>query len=174
MGGSQPHLCVLGFGTLDTKRSPSDLLPYLPKFRSMFTKLPKNAEEVKSAVINVNLEEVECVTTASVKVRGPPLCLQVRKVTDEHHQTSVIAMLKLDPVQKRLAEEEFTTKYCNWEIADWNELEWDKVKDLQVRDLLAERQKMAQIAQQAQCLRCPNFLKHVGYWDYNWLKDKSD
>lgn len=70
-------------------------------------------------------------------------------------------MLKSDPVQKKLAEEEFTTKYCDWGSQDWNELEWDKVKDLQVRELLTERQKVAHIAQQGQCLNCPNFLKHV-------------
>lgn len=43
----------------------------------------------------------------------------------------------------------------------WDELDWGKVKDLQVRELLVERQKMADIAQNAQCLKCPHFLKHV-------------
>lgn len=131
----------------------------------MFSKLPNRAEDVGSAVTSVNLEDVECVTVTVVKVRGPPWYLQVRKGIDEHDQINVAALLKSDPVQQKLAEEEFTTKYCEWESADWNELEWDKVKDLQVRELLAERQKMAQICQQGNCLRCPNFLKHVGLCD---------
>jgi antiviral helicase SKI2 len=127
----------------------------------MFSKLPTRAEDVKSAVGSVDLEDVECVTVTAVKVRGPPWYLQVRKGIDECDQTNVAALLKLEAVQRKLAEEDFTTKYCDWESADWNELEWDKVKDLQVRELLSERQKMAHIAQQAQCLGCPNFLKHV-------------
>ena len=127
----------------------------------MFNELPKTAEDVKSAVISVNLEDVECVTVAVVKVRGPPWYLQIRKGIDESDQINVTTILKSDPVQEKLAEEEFTTKYCDWGSPDWNELEWDKVKDLQVRELLTERQKLTHIAQQGQCLKCPNFLKHV-------------
>jgi antiviral helicase SKI2 len=148
---------------LDARRSPSDLLPHLPRFRSMFSKLPRRAEEVKSAVTSVNLEDVECVTITVVKVRGPPRYPQARKGIDEHDQINITAMLKSDPMQKELAEEEFTTKYRDWNSTDWNELEWEKVKDLQVRELLVERQKMAQVAQQGQCLECPDFLKHVGF-----------
>ncbi len=140
----------------------------------MFSKLPKRAKDVESAVISVNLEDVECVTVTSVKVRGPPWYLQVRKCIDEHDQINVAAMLKSDPVQKKLAEEELTTKYCDWESADWNELEWDKVKDLQVRELLAERQKMAQIAQQAHCLSCPIFQKHVCSPDVSCFKNRAN
>jgi antiviral helicase SKI2 len=140
----------------------------------MFSKLPKRAEDIKSAVTAVNLEDVECVTLTVVKVRGPHWYLQVRKGIDEHDQINVAAMLNSDPVQKQLAEEEFTSKYSDWESADWNELEWDKVKDLRVRELLSERQKMAQIAQQGQCLRCPSFLKHVGSSRLRLRKDKTD
>ncbi|ERF76723.1 hypothetical protein EPUS_02262 [Endocarpon pusillum Z07020] len=169
VGGPRPHLSVLEIRTLEGRRSPSDLLPYLPRFRSMFSELPKIAEDVKSAVISVDLEDVECVTVAVVKVRGPPWYLQIRKVIDEGDQINVTAMLNSDPVQKKLAEEEFTTRYCDWGDPDWNELEWDKVKDLQVRELLTERQKWAHIAQQGQCLKCPNFLKHFTMQHDEWL-----
>lgn len=127
----------------------------------MFGKLPKTAEDVKSGVISVNLEDVESVTVTIVKVRGPPWYMQIKKGIDEHDQTNIAALLNSDPVQKKLTEEEFIMKYCDWTAADWNELEWDKVKDLHVRELLIERQKMGNIAQQAQCIKCPNFLKHV-------------
>jgi antiviral helicase SKI2 len=140
----------------------------------MFSKLPTRTEDVKSAVTGVNLEDVECVTVTVVKVRGPHWYLQVRKGIDEHDQINAAAMLNSDPVQKQLAEEEFTSKYSDWESADWNELEWDKVKDLRVRELLTERQKMAQIAQQGQCLECPNFLKHVGSSRYSPRRDNAD
>jgi antiviral helicase SKI2 len=131
----------------------------------MFSQLPRRAEDVKSSVTSVNLEDVECVTVTVVKVRGPPWYLQIRKGIDENDQINVAAMLKSDPVQRELAEEDFTAKYCHWESADWEELEWEKVKDLQVRELLAGRQTLARIAQQKQCLSCPNFLRHVGFLD---------
>jgi antiviral helicase SKI2 len=127
----------------------------------MFSKLPGRADEVKSAMTSVNLEDVESVTVTTIKVRRPPWYLQIREGIDEHDQIDVSAMLKSDPVQKQLAEEEFTTKYSNWESEDWNELEWDKVKQLEVRELLIERRKTAQVAQDGYCLKCPHFLKHV-------------
>jgi antiviral helicase SKI2 len=161
VSGPRPHLSVLEISTLEAKCSPSDLLPCLPRFRPMLSKLPKRAEEVRSAVISVNLEDVECVTVTAVKVKGPPWYLQIKKGIDGYDQINVAAILKSDPVQKKLAEEDFTANYGDWESADWNELEWDKVKDLQVRELFVERQKMAQIAQHGHCLQCPNFLKHV-------------
>lgn len=72
-------------------------------------------------------------------------------------------MLKSDPVQKKLVEEELTTRHNDWKSSDWDELEWDNVKDLQVRELVAERKKMADVAQQADCLKCPKFVKHVSF-----------
>ena len=71
------------------------------------------------------------------------------------------AILRLDAVQKQIVEEEFTKLYSSWILPTWDELDWSKVKDLQVRELLVERQKMATIAQNAESLNCPNFVKHV-------------
>ena len=127
----------------------------------MFSGLPERAGEIKSAVTNVNLEDVECVTVTAIKVRGPPWYLQVRKGIDQQDQIDVGAVLKSDPVQKQFAEEEFTTKYSDWKSDDWDELEWDRVKQLEVRELLIERRKMAQVAQDGYCLKCPDFVKHV-------------
>jgi antiviral helicase SKI2 len=71
------------------------------------------------------------------------------------------AILRLDAVQKQIVEEEFIKLYSSWTSPTWDELDWSKVKDLQVRELLVERQKMATIAQNAESLDCPNFVKHV-------------
>lgn len=64
-------------------------------------------------------------------------------------------------MQKQVVEEEFIMLYSSWISPTWDELDWSKVKDLQVRELLVERQKMATIAQNAESLNCPNFVKHV-------------
>jgi antiviral helicase SKI2 len=71
------------------------------------------------------------------------------------------AILKLDAVQKQLVEEEFIKTYSSWTFNAWDELDWAKVKDLQIRELLVERQKMATIAQSAESVDCQNFVKHV-------------
>lgn len=64
-------------------------------------------------------------------------------------------------MQKQIIEEEFIKTYSSWTSAAWDELDWAKVKDLQIRELLVERQKMATVAQNAESLGCPNFVKHV-------------
>jgi antiviral helicase SKI2 len=64
-------------------------------------------------------------------------------------------------VQKQVVEEEFIDLYSSWVSPAWDELDWSKVKDLQVRELLVEREKMATIVQNAESLNCPNFVKHV-------------
>lgn len=48
-----------------------------------------------------------------------------------------------------------------WTSKVYNEQDWTKVNELSIRELLAERSKMADIAQNAKCLECPDFLKHV-------------
>ena len=73
----------------------------------------------------------------------------------------LISILKLDAVQKQIIEEEFIKTYSSWISAAWDELDWAKVKDLQVRELLVERQKMATVVQDSESLGCPNFAKHV-------------
>jgi antiviral helicase SKI2 len=54
------------------------------------------------------------------------------------------------------------TKYTkSWLNSAWDEVDWSKVKELQVRDILAQREAQVQIIQSCHCLSCPNFLKHV-------------
>jgi antiviral helicase SKI2 len=135
----------------------------------MFRDLPKKAEEVKSVITSVNLEDVECVTATLVKTTGPSWNVQLKRGINDNDENKASGIMQSDSVQRRLAEEAFTAKYSDWESADWNELDWDKVKDLRVRELLAERRTMAEIAQQAHCLSCPQFLKHVSDREA-WIK----
>ncbi|EXJ78407.1 hypothetical protein A1O1_08807 [Capronia coronata CBS 617.96] len=150
-GGPFPHLNVLEVSDVDATRSTRDLLPYLPRLRMMFTPLPNQAARVKCGPVQVPLDDVECVTQTIVKVRGPHWYIKVAKV------------------QKRFAEEEFVNVYSSWISTAWDEQEWSRVHELQVRELLLERMKMAQIVQNAQCLDCPNFVKHYGMQHDEWL-----
>ena len=83
-GGPNPQVKVVAIGLLGAKRQNRDLLPYLPVFRPMFGPLPTDVNEIKAQVIQVPLEDVECVTMTSVKVRGPPWTIQFSKGIDHN------------------------------------------------------------------------------------------
>lgn len=53
------------------------MLPYLPRFRPMFESLPTDASQVKSGMTQVMLEDIECVTTTSVKIKGQAWTIQL-------------------------------------------------------------------------------------------------
>lgn len=72
-------------------------------------------------------------------------------------------------MQKQFAEEDFVNTYSSWDSSIWDEQDWNKVHDLHIRELLAERTKVATIVQNAKCLDCPNFLKHYGMQHDEWL-----
>ncbi|KAL2446187.1 Antiviral helicase SKI2 [Exophiala dermatitidis] len=150
-GGPYPHFNVLEISDIDAKRSTRDLLPYLPCMRGMFTPLPNEPDRVKIGPTQVSLDDVECVTQTIVKVRGPHWYIKVAKV------------------QRQFAEKDFVNLYSSWTSTAWDEQEWSKVHELQVRELLMDRTKMAQIVQSAKCLECPNFVKHYGMQHDEWL-----
>lgn len=68
--------------------------------------------------------------------------------------------------QERFIENEFLKDYSDWTSRAYDEQEWTKVTELSVRELLALRAKAAESAQNAKCLDCPDFLKHVRFVHY--------
>jgi len=66
--GFSPTLQVLEFGHADASRRTSDLLPYLPEFRQMFTPLPSRKGLLRLHVASVPLSDVECITQTVLKV----------------------------------------------------------------------------------------------------------
>lgn len=84
-------------------------------------------------------------------------------------QVDLRSLLSSQLVQKSFAEEEFVQVYSSWISSAWDEQDWNKVHDLPVRELLVERQKVADLVQNAKCLSCPNFVKHFGMQHDEWL-----
>lgn len=70
-------------------------------------------------------------------------------------------MLKTATEQKKFAEKDFIENYADWVSPAYNEQDWSKAQELKIRELLSERSKVAAICQNAKCLECPHFLKHV-------------
>lgn len=77
--GLEPTVLVLELGSSGAKRQASDLLPYLPVLRSLFARLPYETSEMKLRTASIPLSDVECITKAIIKVRGPLWTLRIRK-----------------------------------------------------------------------------------------------
>lgn len=77
--GASPNLQVFEFGPLESKRNPSDILPYLPIFRSHFSPLATSPHEMTLKTQKIPLADVECVTSTLVKMGGPTWYLNIRK-----------------------------------------------------------------------------------------------
>lgn len=75
------------------------------------------------------------------------------------HDPSQTASMDRDPPQE--AVDEILTLCDDWTSSEWDELDWYKVKDMTVREILDKRKRVTAIAQDAKCLHCPNFVKHV-------------
>ncbi|KAJ5776932.1 hypothetical protein N7520_000178 [Penicillium odoratum] len=152
-GGPVPYLQIYEIGTISSKRHPSDILPFLPIFRPYFQALPPNSASMHLKTIRVPLEDLECVTNTQVKVGGP-VWTALRK--------------NPRPESNKFADKELTRYTDSWLNTAWDEVDWSRVKELQVRDTLAQRQAQVDIMQSCHCLSCPNFMKHFEMQHDEW------
>ncbi|KAL4778196.1 armadillo-type protein [Aspergillus varians] len=149
-GGPSPVIQILEIGKLASKRHPSEILPFLPAFRGFLNPLPTRAIDMNLKVFKIPITDIECVTNTSVKLGGPSWYLNIRKEA------------------VKFADKELF-KYCSsWTTPTWDELDWARIKELQLRDILDQRSKQANIAQSCEALKCPNFLKHFEMQRDEW------
>src|SRR5258708_6658355 len=79
-GGGEGHVVqALELGALHPKRTPGDLLPFLPQFRQLMASLPRDSADLDLRVKSIPLENVECVTNTVIKLDGSPWYLRVKK-----------------------------------------------------------------------------------------------
>jgi len=140
-GGSSKTIHVCEIRTRRDQRDSTDLLPYLPKYRSMLTKLPQLKKQIQIKTLQIPLSDLECVTNTVLKGVIPEI------------------FNGGDPMQK--AKDQLHQLCQSWESDEWNEIDWSRIKDLQLRDILVNRVEQATIAQNAACFSCPQFIKHV-------------
>lgn len=69
----------------------------------------------------------------------------------------------------KLAQDQFVPLCQSWNYQDWDEYDYDRIKALKFKEIEMARRKAGQEATQRECLKCPNFLKHVG--DPLFVKD---
>ncbi|KAI5286681.1 hypothetical protein KEM54_006598 [Ascosphaera aggregata] len=144
------YLHVLDFSPILAKRSPTDTLPYLDRFRKNFTPLAETHKDMILETRKVALEDVECVTETVLPTNRPPFTLTSPK------EKQGLAKRELVPLSKQ------------WDHAVWKELDWGRIKELQVREILAEREQQVAVIESSYCLTCPQFLRHYEMQHDEW------
>lgn len=139
--GATLTLHVVEIRTRRDQRDSTDLLPYLPKYRKLFTKLPEFKKHISTKVVHIALADLECLTDTVVK--------------------GVIPEIFDGGDGYTLAKEELFRLCSSWELDEWNELDFSRIKDLHLREILTKRFEAAAISQKAGSLKCPQFIKHV-------------
>lgn len=145
--GSPPTVHVLEIRTRRDARDSTDLLPFLPKYRELFTKLPQSSKHISFKNLHVAVSDLECVTRTVVK--------------------DVDGLFGGDGYAD--AKEEVFQLCRDWNNPAWNEHDWVKIHDMQLREVIQKRDAVAKVAQEGHCLSCPTFLKHFAMLHDEWL-----
>ena len=139
------------------KRLDADFLPYLPRFRRRFVPLPQTEAELQLRTVTLPLSDVEALTSTQI-------------------QMDVGAVLQKDDDAMAKVKTELLATCSSWTSSNWNELDYSKyLKEMPLRNLIDERNKAAKIAQECQCIHCPDFPKHFAMAHDQWIiRDKID
>ena len=81
--GSTPTVELLSMAAKNPTRHSSDLLPYLPRFRSFYGPLPTAIAEMELKIIRVPLQDVEALLNHVIKVNRPVWCFKFHKGIDD-------------------------------------------------------------------------------------------
>lgn len=148
--GLTPTLELLSLGRRNPTRHPSDLLPYLPKFRPLFEKLPTDIAEMELKVLKIPLGDIDTVTKTVIQIGTDEL--------PKHGQEAT-----------KFAAGEAAKICAAWNHPNWDELDWSRIKELRTREILEHRKQEATKCQQARALDCPDFVKHFSMLHDEWL-----
>jgi antiviral helicase SKI2 len=129
----------------------SDDLPYLGQLAQHFASLPNKFAELSLRTTFVPLSDIECVTETIIKADAPLKAFTSKKES------------------KQFATDQLLPLVQSWAFQDWDELNWRKIKDLTVQNLLDERKKIGDEAQDKKCLTCPKFLQHYTMQHDEWV-----
>ncbi|RYP42816.1 hypothetical protein DL770_011630 [Monosporascus sp. CRB-9-2] len=145
----QPTVHVFEIKTGRETRDTTDILPFIPELRNLFTPLPRTKRQVTAKTLHVPLSDVECLTGNIVA-----------GVVPEYFQ-------KGDAHQS--AKERILDICKTWDSGIWNEMDFSKVKSLPLQEILGKRKEEAQVIQATATTPCPNFLKHFAMCHDQWL-----
>ncbi|KAF2226282.1 NUC185 domain-containing protein [Elsinoe ampelina] len=149
--GPNPTVSVLEFGFKQPRRrQDNDLLPCLPRFRRRFAPLPQKESEMKLRQMMVPINDIECMTKTLLNA-------------------DVTAIQgKLQEAMKGI-KAELLASCSSWTSSIWEEMDYSKLKEVGIRNIVDERRKFAQLAQDKEAVVCPNLDKHFAMCHDEWI-----
>nr|POE89814.1 putative atp-dependent rna helicase [Quercus suber] len=137
------------------KRQDADFLPYLQRMRRRFVDLPQTDAEMQMRLMYIPLDNVDALTSTQLQI-------------------DVNGVLKRDQEAWAKAKALLLSICQSWTASIWNEMDYHKyLKEMSIRGLLDERNKVASEAQDKECIHCPDFPKHFAMAHDQWvIKDK--
>ncbi|KAK1765072.1 NUC185 domain-containing protein [Phialemonium atrogriseum] len=144
-----PTIHVLEIRTLRETRNSTDLLPFLPPFRALYTSLPQARKHIQFKTCHVPLTEVECLTKLVTKGVVPDVF-----AGGEAYQK---AKEKLQGICK------------SWTSDIWDEMDLSKLRSLQLQEVIGKRKEAEARACTSPALKCQHFLKHFAMCHDQWL-----
>ena len=158
--GNEPTVKVLEVAQ-HQDRKPDDLLPYIGPFAKWFRKLPNNPKDLILKAAYVPLNDIECFTKTIIDVPESIQNLGRKVSKGKWVRYGLNPALTDMPDALKLAQDQFLPLCGSWDYEDWDEYDYSKIKSLKFRELAEARMKEGQNAVSKECLKCPNFLKHV-------------
>lgn len=153
--GTAPTVSVLEVGRPKAKRQNADLLPYLPRFRRRFIELPQSDTEMKLRLAVISFSDIECLTATTLQV-------------------DVSGIQSKDPEAMKVVKDQLLSACASWTSSTWQEIDFSRIKDMNIRNLLDERNKAATEAQEnKQCVLCPELDKHFAMMHDEWLMKEN-
>ncbi|RKF75046.1 putative ATP-dependent RNA helicase [Golovinomyces cichoracearum] len=144
---------VLEIRTKRDNGDVTDLLPYTSKYRRMFTKLPQNKKLIEVKTLQVPVINIECITKTTMDGVVPDIFSY-----GENHQK---------------AKNQLVNFFQSWESSEWDEMEFVRIKDLQLQEMLTEREELTRIAENSASLGCPQFIKHFAICHDQWSIEEN-
>ncbi|KAI1258939.1 DSHCT domain-containing protein [Xylariaceae sp. FL1019] len=145
----QPTVHVFEIKTGRETRDSSDILPFIPKFRTLYKSLPQQKRNIVAKTLHVPLSDVECLTNTVVEGVLPDFFQ-----SGESRQRAKDRLLKI----------------CRtWDASMWDEISFAKIKSMNLQEMIQKRQSEVANIETNATLSCAKFLKHFAMCHDQWL-----
>ncbi|KAI0162119.1 DSHCT domain-containing protein [Xylariaceae sp. FL1272] len=145
----QPTVHVFEIKTGRETRDSSDILPFIPKFRTLFKPLPQQKRNIVAKTLHVPLSDVECLTNTVVEGVLPDFFQG-----GESRQKAKDRLLKI----------------CRtWDASMWDEISFAKIKSMNLQEMIQKRQREVANIEANATMSCPKFLRHFAMCHDQWL-----
>jgi len=138
-----PTVHVFEIRTLRDTRNSTDLLPFTPAFRTMYSPLPQAKKHIAFRTCHVSVNDVECLT--------------------KHITKGIIPEVFSGGDGYQKAKEKLHHMCRSWSSDIWDEMDLSKLRSLQVQEVIGKRKEAEVKASTSPALHCGQFIKHVSF-----------